>query len=111
MKFLFVGVLESGVDDFESSDDLYEAIGAILHEISIEKSETQIKDLCEQMLCLMKPTTTTKKGLQKVLDAPIDLAKKAEELCTDVNNTSSIWVVNKGDNLVCIDNVLIIKIG
>lgn len=97
-----VGVLESGLaeGDFESSDDLYEAIGPILHEVSIGKTETNIKDLCEQMLCLMKPSDTSRKGVQKVLDAPIDLAKMAEDFCTDTNNSTSIWVINRDDNFV-----------
>lgn len=43
MKQYIEGVLSSGMDDFESSDDLYDAIGAILHEIAGEKSENDIK--------------------------------------------------------------------
>lgn len=43
MKQYIEGVLDSGMDDFESSDDLYEAIGAILHEVSDEKSENDIR--------------------------------------------------------------------
>lgn len=43
MKQYIEGVLDSGMDDFESSDDLYDAIGAILHEVSGEKSENDIR--------------------------------------------------------------------
>lgn len=43
MKQYIEGVLDSGMDDFESSDDLYDAIGAILHEVSDEKSENDIR--------------------------------------------------------------------
>lgn len=92
----------SGVEDFESSDDLYDAIGAILHEVSVEKSENDIKDLCEQLLCLMKPQDTTKKSSQKVLDAPINLAQMAANLQNNSHDVSSIWVINRDDNLVCI---------
>lgn len=96
-----IGVLVSGVEDFESSDDLYDAIGAILHEVSVEKSENDIKDLCEQLLCLMKPQDSTKKGAQKVLDAPINLAQMAANLQINAHDVSSIWVINRDDNLVC----------
>lgn len=101
-KFLFdlTGVLVSGVEDFESSDDLYDAIGAILHEVSAEKSENDIKDLCEQLLCLMKPQDSTKKHSQKVLDAPINLAQMAANLQNNSHDVSSIWVINRDDNLV-----------
>lgn len=43
MKEYIEGVISSGIDDFESSDDLYEAIGAILHEVSEQKSENDIR--------------------------------------------------------------------
>lgn len=43
MKQYIEGVLESGMDDFESSSDLYDAIGAILHEVAIQKSENDIR--------------------------------------------------------------------
>lgn len=92
----------SGVEDFESSDDLYDAIGAILHEVSVEKSEDDIKDLCEQLLCLMKPQDSTKKNSQKVLDAPINLAQMAANLQNNSHDVTSIWVINRDDNLVCI---------
>lgn len=95
------GVLVSGVEDFESSDDLYDAIGAILHEVSTEKSENDIKDLCEQLLCMMKPQDSTKKNSQKVLDAPINLAQMAANLQINSHDVSSIWVINRDDNLVC----------
>lgn len=94
------GVLVSGVEDFESSDDLYDAIGAILHEVSVEKSENDIKDLCEQLLCLMKPQDSIKKHSQKVLDAPINLAQMAANLQHNSHDVSSIWVINRDDNLV-----------
>lgn len=38
-----IGILSGGADDFDSSDDLYDAIGAILQEISREKSEDDIR--------------------------------------------------------------------
>lgn len=43
MKQYIEGVLTSGMDDFESSDDLYDAIGAILHEVAANKSEDDIR--------------------------------------------------------------------
>lgn len=43
MKQYIEGVLSSGMDDFESSEDLYDAIGAILHEVAVQKSENDIK--------------------------------------------------------------------
>lgn len=43
LLIVLIGILESGADDFENSDDLYEAIGEILHEVSSNKSIDDIK--------------------------------------------------------------------
>lgn len=37
------GILESGADEFEDGNEIYEAIGEILHEVSANKSEDDIK--------------------------------------------------------------------
>lgn len=36
-------VLENGADDFEDSDEVYEAVGEVLQEIACDKSEEDIK--------------------------------------------------------------------
>lgn len=38
-----IGILTGGADDFENGDDLYEAIGDLLHEIAAEKAEDDIR--------------------------------------------------------------------
>ena len=38
-----LGILESGAEDFEDSGELYDAIGAVLHEVAEEKSEMDIR--------------------------------------------------------------------
>lgn len=49
----------------------------------------------------MKPSEQKKTGAQKVLDAPINLAQMAANAETQSNDVSSIWVINRDDNLVC----------
>lgn len=48
----------------------------------------------------MKPQDHKKQGLQKVLDAPINLAQMAANLQNNPHDMSSIWVINRDDNLV-----------
>lgn len=43
MKQYIEGVLDSLMDDFGSSSDFYDAIWAILHEVSAQKSENDIR--------------------------------------------------------------------
>ena len=56
-------VLETSGDDFESTDDLYEAIGEVLHEMEEDKTEEDIKDICTQILTLLKPDFGHEKSL------------------------------------------------
>lgn len=37
------GVLETSCDDFESGEDVFEAIGSVLNEIAADKSELEIR--------------------------------------------------------------------
>lgn len=42
-KRYFTGILKNGADDFEDSEEVYEAIGEVLHEISEDKTEDEIR--------------------------------------------------------------------
>lgn len=37
------GILSGSADDFESGEDLYEAIGDLLHEIASDKAENDVR--------------------------------------------------------------------
>lgn len=93
------GILSGSADDFENGDDLYDAIGAILHEIAAEKAEDDIRDLCEQFLYIMKPQDQQRQGIHKVLDEPVNLGQMAANLEGVQEDVSSIWVVSRDDNL------------
>ena len=41
--FYISGVLETSYEDFESGEDVYEAIGGVLHEVASDKTEDDIK--------------------------------------------------------------------
>lgn len=43
LLFSTTGILENGSDEFESSDEIYDAIGGILHEVATDKSENDVK--------------------------------------------------------------------
>ncbi len=47
------GLMEGGAEDFETGDDLYEAIGAMLLEVD-GKGEDDIRDICNRLLEVMK---------------------------------------------------------
>jgi ATP-binding cassette subfamily F protein 3 len=41
--YFFLGILENGAEDFENGNEIYEAIGEILHEVAANKTEDDIK--------------------------------------------------------------------
>ena len=47
------GVLEDGVDEFETPEDLYEAIGVMLQQSDESKSEEDMKEICERLHSLL----------------------------------------------------------
>lgn len=42
------------MDDFEDVDDLYDAVGAVLHEATENEDEDDIKALCNGIMNLIK---------------------------------------------------------
>lgn len=39
----FIGVLENGIEDFQTGEEIYEAIGEVLLQLDDTKSESDIK--------------------------------------------------------------------
>ncbi|KAI4460515.1 atp-binding transport protein-related [Holotrichia oblita] len=90
-----VNVLENGAEDFEDSEEIYEAVGEVLHEISGDKSEDEIRCICDKLLNMLKPNkevVNNANGFTKVLNAPIHLGSMAANLESNVDDIKSIWV-------------------
>ncbi|RZC36649.1 ATP-binding cassette sub-family F member 3 [Asbolus verrucosus] len=101
LKHYVEGVLENGADDFQDSEEVYDAIGEVLQEVSSDKTEDDIRNICNELLNMMKPdkSSSTKNGPTKVLNAPIHLASMAANLENNVNDIKSIWVMQRDDTL------------
>lgn len=100
LKQYVEGVLENGADEFQDCEDVYEAIGEVLHEISSDKSEAEIKDICTQLLKILNPNNTiATNGPARVLNAPVHLGSMAANLESSVEDIKSIWVMQRDDSL------------
>lgn len=53
LLYIFSGMLEDGHDDFNTSEDLYDAIGGILQGTDDSKTDDEIKNICEKLHSLM----------------------------------------------------------
>ncbi|NXA51103.1 ABCF3 protein, partial [Nothocercus julius] len=71
------GILHGGSADFETVDDLVEAVGELLREVSQDaKDDGAIRDVCERLFnTLQLDERRAQGGSQVLLDAPIQLSQ------------------------------------
>ncbi|XP_026285757.2 ATP-binding cassette sub-family F member 3 isoform X1 [Frankliniella occidentalis] len=93
------GVLSGSADDFEDSEEIYEAIGGVLQEVGDDKSEDDIKDICEKLWDIMRPETDSVKKVNRVLEAPVHLKSLSDNQDNDITEIKSIWVTQRDDVL------------
>ncbi|GAB6023109.1 ATP-binding cassette sub- F member 3 [Chamberlinius hualienensis] len=76
------GILEGNTEDFRSADDIYEAVGAFLHEVAGDVAdEYTIRSLCQDLHNVVKVETDVREirnGLKR-LDHSVDLRHKVKE--------------------------------
>lgn len=106
LKEYVEGVLAGSLDDFETCDDIYEAVGDILQSISVEKTEENIRELCTQFFNIIK--VDSKAVERKVLNAPVNIADMAKDMDAVDKDMQSIWLVNK-DNSNKVDTKKLVK--
>lgn len=96
------GVLDTSKDDFEDGDEVYEAIGEVLHEVA-EKPENEVRQICAKILEMLRGgpddgiVERRKNGVNKVLNAPVHLGAMAATLEAQVEQIKSIWVTTRDD--------------
>ncbi|XP_062987916.1 ATP-binding cassette sub-family F member 3 [Elgaria multicarinata webbii] len=71
------GVLHSGSSDFESVDDLFEAVGELLQDVARDsKDDEDIRAICQRMYnTLHLDSESSQRNRQVLLDAPIQLSQ------------------------------------
>lgn len=98
-------LLEDGSEDFSRGVDVYEAIGALLQQTDNNKSDDEIKDICDGLYKVMNgdadhselvSSTKQMNGMRKVLSAPVVLSSLADDLTSKVHENRSIWEKKKG---------------
>ncbi|KAJ8974035.1 hypothetical protein NQ317_001823 [Molorchus minor] len=101
LKQYVEGVLKNGADEFEDSEEVYEAVGEVLQEVSSDKTEEDIRDICNELLNILKPNKAkTNNGPMKVLNAPIHLGSMVDNLDNNIEDIKSIWVMQRDDSLM-----------
>ena len=49
----FAGMLEDGVEEFGTSEDLFEAIGPLLQQVDDTKTDDDIREICDRLYNLV----------------------------------------------------------
>ncbi|KAL4220972.1 ATP-binding cassette sub- F member 3 [Mactra antiquata] len=95
------GMLEDS-DVTASSDDIFEAIGPFLEQVDENKTEDDIREICNRLFALTSAgdvSNEVHKGPHKILDAPIHLGSLIEDKKTVAEESSSIWMTKRDSGL------------
>ena len=68
IKDYVAAVLDSTCEDLEAVDDVYDALGEVLHGVDPSKTENDVKELCAKLCFILKPNWTEKTTLESPLD-------------------------------------------
>lgn len=102
-------ILEHGLDDFQSARDVYDALGEIFHDVSEEKNDADIQNVCQIIFGRIRPQNGAEDDVgkcvgddRKILGAPVNLGQMADDFEDSLKVSQSIWVSHKDDSLkVC----------
>ncbi|KAK3105053.1 hypothetical protein FSP39_016220 [Pinctada imbricata] len=93
-------MLEDGHDDFDTADDLYDAIGAMLQQSDDSKSDNEILEICASLFRLMNGTKIdAAEPRQKLLNAPVQISLIQSDSDKPVDQ-KSIWIAKKENSSV-----------
>jgi len=102
-------VLETSKDDFENTEDVYEAIGEVLHEMEEDKTEDDIRQICDQILGMLKPGgTANSNGGLRMLSEEVNLGDMARA-GDEEDNKDSIWVNTSHEDVLAVDKEKLMK--
>ncbi|CAL1571233.1 unnamed protein product [Knipowitschia caucasica] len=91
------GVLDSGGEDFTDAEEVFEAVGGFLQEVSADvKNEEEIRDLCVQMFNCLKLDNGDGPQQQVLLDAPVQLSQISH--ATEIKDVQGIWMIKRPQN-------------
>ncbi|XP_013413453.1 ATP-binding cassette sub-family F member 3-like [Lingula anatina] len=97
-------VLEGSQADFESNEDVYEAVGPVLSEVDQDKSEDEVQDICDKLFHMLKgdedEKDSRKNGPHRILDAPVHLGKLVEDSADKDIQEANIWIAKKADSTI-----------
>lgn len=100
LKSYVESILETSGSDFDSSEEIFEAIGEVLQEVAVNKTEDDIRSLCEKFHTILRPDNNGVDRNRKVLDAPMMMmGLDNTNDANSIDNMTSIWMKQNTDVL------------
>ncbi|XP_071500868.1 ATP-binding cassette sub-family F member 3-like [Diadema antillarum] len=89
------GVLDGGSGEFEDQNDVYDAVGCLLHEVDSDRDEDGIRKICKKLFKTLQISGGDTQQNAILLDAPVQLSDR--QLDTDIkgNDDRSIWMTTR----------------
>ncbi|XP_070609859.1 ATP-binding cassette sub-family F member 3 [Erythrolamprus reginae] len=96
------GVLHSGSSDFETVDDLFEAVGELLQDVSRDsKDDVDIRAICQRMFnTLHLENENSPSSRQVLLDAPIQLSKITDNYDSNLDSLPGLLLKRDQTSMV-----------
>ncbi|AWO99496.1 putative ATP-binding cassette sub-family F member 3 [Scophthalmus maximus] len=92
-------VLDSGGADFEDGEEVYDAIGGVLQDVSADsKNEDDVRDICLQMFNTLKLNQHHGSKKQLLLDAPVQLSQISADHVSADQDVQGIWMMKRAQN-------------
>ncbi|XP_048460215.1 ATP-binding cassette sub-family F member 3 isoform X2 [Rhincodon typus] len=89
------GVLDSSAADFESVDEIFEAIGDVLQEVSVSKNKDDVREICQKMFNTLKLNTSNSSKSNVLLKAPIQLSQMTGHADHKTEDVKGIWMMRR----------------
>ncbi|XP_061683482.1 ATP-binding cassette sub-family F member 3 [Syngnathoides biaculeatus] len=95
------GVLDGCGADFEDGEEVFEAVGGVLQEVSADsKNEDDVRDICLQMFNTLQLSRRPGPPSQRqvLLDAPVQLSQMSMDTTSANNDVQGIWMMKRPQN-------------
>ncbi|XP_019723436.1 ATP-binding cassette sub-family F member 3 isoform X2 [Hippocampus comes] len=93
------GVLDGCGADFEDGEEVFEAVGGVLQEVSADtKNEDDVRGICLRMFNTLRLSGCPASQRQVLLDAPVQLSQMSPDTTLANDDVQGIWMMKRPQN-------------
>ncbi|XP_077579099.1 ATP-binding cassette sub-family F member 3 isoform X1 [Stigmatopora nigra] len=93
------GVLDGCGAEFEDGEEVFEAVGGVLQEVSADsKNEDDVRHICLRMFNTLRLSRCPSSQRQLLLDTPVQLSQMSVEPASANDDVQGIWMMKRAQN-------------